>query len=109
MSFVALVVFSTTLIESSLESQRLDAKVIAVNILALHHELGDALAFVVGFRVYFHPAVLTHVVIGIALRARSSGVVLLSFRAPRSTVPSHWGSPEQELAFREVARVAISE
>ena len=44
------------------------------------------LPFVAGFRDYFHPAILTHAVLGVAIRVRSVGAVVLSHHAPHAAL-----------------------
>ena len=67
------------------------------------------LPVIAGFRVYFHPTISTHAVLGVALRPRGNRSLITSFRTPRNMVPSSWESQAQEVAFRVVAQHAISE
>ena len=67
------------------------------------------LPFVAGFRVYFHPAILTHAVLGVAVRPHGAASFVNSVRIPRNVVPTTWDSRHQEVAFREVAQHAIQE
>ena len=67
------------------------------------------LPFIAGFRVYFHPAILTHAVLGVAVRPHGAASFVNSVRIPRNVVPTTWDSRHQEVAFREVAQNAIQE
>ena len=67
------------------------------------------LPFIAGFRVYFHPAILTHAVLGVAVRPHGPASFVNSVRIPRNVVPTTWDSRYQEVAFKEVAQSAIKD
>lgn len=67
------------------------------------------LPFIAGFRVYFHHAIPTHVVLGVAISPSGENSVVSRFRIPSSLVPAVWDNKDHEAAHRELACHFIEE